>query len=62
MPSPLISADELGRRLDGQEPPALLDIARGLAPFVIYEPEKALAHIEYIGEPSFGAPKTTEAP
>ena len=26
MPSPLISADELGRRLDGQEPPALLDI------------------------------------
>jgi thiosulfate/3-mercaptopyruvate sulfurtransferase len=26
VPSPLISADELGRRLDGQEPPALLDI------------------------------------
>jgi protease-4 len=35
-------------------PPALLEIARGLAPFFVFEPETPLARMEIVAEPSLG--------
>jgi protease-4 len=34
-------------------PPAMIDLARALAPFMIYEPSRPLARIELVGDPAF---------
>jgi protease-4 len=43
-------------------PPALLDLARGLAPFFIFSADTPLARMEYMGEPTFGTPDVVEEP
>jgi protease-4 len=35
-------------------PPAMIELARALAPFMVYEPSRPLARMELIGDPSFG--------
>ncbi|MDC3980731.1 signal peptide peptidase SppA [Polyangium jinanense] len=42
-------------------PPALLDLARGLAPFMVYDGTKPLARLDLVGDVSFGgAPATVD--
>ncbi|MCC6557839.1 MAG: signal peptide peptidase SppA [Polyangiaceae bacterium] len=42
-------------------PPALLDVARALTPFLVFEPDKPLARIEVAPELSFGGPAASAA-
>lgn len=42
-------------------PPALMDVARALTPFLIYEPTMPLARLELAPDLSFGGPVTTAA-
>ncbi|HVK66738.1 MAG TPA: signal peptide peptidase SppA, partial [Polyangium sp.] len=40
-------------------PPALLDLARGLAPFMVYDGTKPLARMDLVGDVSFGGASAT---
>jgi protease-4 len=43
-------------------PPALLDVARALSPFLVYEPTKPLARVEFVENTTFGKSATVREP